>query len=63
MTSRTPPRQPNLMLPPFIAPIAQVLTEIKNEEFVKWLDKIKTNPLWRNKNKYYELRKDHDQNT
>ncbi|GFZ20946.1 hypothetical protein Acr_29g0001080 [Actinidia rufa] len=32
-----PPCQPDLMLPPFSTPIAQVLMEIKNEEFVKWL--------------------------
>ena len=28
--------------------------EIKNEEYIKWPRKIKTNPLWRNKNKYCE---------
>ena len=47
------------MLPPLNTPIAQVLLKIKNEEFVKWLGKIKTNPLRRNKNKYCEFHKDH----
>ncbi|XP_057506528.1 uncharacterized protein LOC130789725 [Actinidia eriantha] len=60
---RTPPRQPGLILPPLNAPIAQVLTEIKHEEFVKWPRKIKTNPSRRNKNKYYEFHRDHGHNT
>ncbi|GFS43666.1 hypothetical protein Acr_00g0086310 [Actinidia rufa] len=59
---RTPPRQTNLVLPSLNAPIAQVLMEIKNEDFVKWLGKIKTNPFKRNKNKYYEFHKDHSHN-
>ena len=50
------------MLPPLSAPIAQVLMEIKNKEFVKWSGKIKTNPLRRNKNKYCEFHKDHSYN-
>ena len=37
--------------------------EIKNEEFVKWLGKIKTNSLKRNKNKYYEFHRDYGYNT
>ncbi|XP_057502720.1 uncharacterized protein LOC130786440 [Actinidia eriantha] len=37
----TPPRRPELVMPPLNAPIAQVLTGIKHEEFVKWLGKIK----------------------
>ncbi|PSS36080.1 TRNA (guanine(9)-N1)-methyltransferase [Actinidia chinensis var. chinensis] len=41
----------------------QVLMEIKNEDFVKWLEKIKTNPLRRNKNKYSQFHKDHGHNT
>ncbi|GFZ19559.1 hypothetical protein Acr_28g0002640 [Actinidia rufa] len=36
---------------------------VKNEEFVKWSEKIKTNPLKRNINKYYEFHKDHRHNT
>ncbi|GFS38024.1 hypothetical protein Acr_00g0055200 [Actinidia rufa] len=52
-----------LMLPPLNTLIAQVLMEIKNEDFMKWLGKIKTNPLKRNKNKYYEFHKDHGHNT
>ncbi|GFY95446.1 hypothetical protein Acr_10g0008310 [Actinidia rufa] len=36
---RTPPHRLDLMLPPLNAPIAQVLMEIKNEEFVKWTAK------------------------
>ena len=51
------------MLPPLNTPIAQVLTEIKNEDFLKWPRKIKTNPLRRNKNKYFEFHKDYGHNT
>ena len=46
------------MLPPLNAPTAQVLMEIKNEDFVKWSGKIKTNPFRRNKNMYYKFYKD-----
>ena len=60
---RTPPRRTEVMLPPLNAPIAQVLMEIKNEEFVKWPRKIKTYPLWRNNNKYCEFHKDNGHNT
>ncbi|GFS31346.1 hypothetical protein Acr_00g0016860 [Actinidia rufa] len=42
---RTPTYQPNIMLPPLNAPMAKVLIEIKNEDFVKWSMKIRTNPL------------------
>ncbi|GFZ01916.1 hypothetical protein Acr_15g0005250 [Actinidia rufa] len=41
---RTPPRRPEFILPPLNAPVAQVLLEIKHEEFVKWPRKIKTDP-------------------
>ena len=37
--------------------------EIKNKDFIKWPRKIKTNPIRRNKNKYYEFHKDHGHNT
>ena len=37
--------------------------EIKNEDFVKWSGKIKTNSLQRNKNKYCEFHKDRGHNT
>ncbi|GFY86029.1 hypothetical protein Acr_04g0007670 [Actinidia rufa] len=50
---RTLPRCPELVLPPLNAPIAQVLTEIKHEEFIKWPGKIKTDPRKRNKNMYW----------
>ncbi|GFZ18505.1 hypothetical protein Acr_27g0002440 [Actinidia rufa] len=40
-----------------------VLMEIKNEDLVKWLEKIKTNPIKKNKNKYCELHKNHCHNT
>ena len=52
-----------LVLPLLNTPIAQVLMEIKNEEFVKWPGKIKTNPHKRNKNYYCEFHKDHGHNT
>ncbi|GFS35142.1 hypothetical protein Acr_00g0038070 [Actinidia rufa] len=41
---RTPPRRPEFILPPLKALVAQVLSEIKHEEFVKWPGKIKTDP-------------------
>ena len=41
----TPPRRTEVLLPPLNVPIAQVLMDIKNEKFVKWPRKIKTNPL------------------
>ena len=37
--------------------------KIKNEEFMKWPRKIKTNPLKRNQNKYCGFHKDHGHNT
>ena len=46
---RTPPRRTELVLPPLNAPIAQVLTKIKHEEFIKWPSKIKTDPRKRHK--------------
>ncbi|GFZ17188.1 hypothetical protein Acr_26g0004580 [Actinidia rufa] len=49
---RTPPRRPEFILPPLNAPVAQVLSEIKHEEFVKWPGKIKTDPQKRNRNKF-----------
>ena len=51
------------MLPPLNTPVAQVIKEIKNEDFIKWPRKIKTKPLKRNKNKYCEFHKDHRHNT
>ncbi|GFY91132.1 hypothetical protein Acr_07g0013280 [Actinidia rufa] len=54
---RTPPHQLDMMLPPLNAHIAQMLMEIKNEDFVKWPGQIKPKPLRRNKNKYYEFYK------
>ncbi|GFZ15051.1 hypothetical protein Acr_24g0012410 [Actinidia rufa] len=52
---RTPPRRLEFILPPLNAPVAQVLSEIKHEEFVKWPGKIKTDPQKRNRNKYCEF--------
>ncbi|GFY98987.1 hypothetical protein Acr_13g0003880 [Actinidia rufa] len=60
---RTPPRRPEFILPPLNAPVAQVLSEIKHEEFVKWLEKIKTDPQKKNQNKYCEFHRDHRHNT
>ncbi|GFZ19053.1 hypothetical protein Acr_27g0007920 [Actinidia rufa] len=60
---RTPPRRPEFTLPPLNAPVAQVLSEIKHEEFVKWPEKIKTDPQKRNRNKYCEFHRDHGHNT
>ncbi|GFY91215.1 hypothetical protein Acr_07g0014110 [Actinidia rufa] len=60
---RTPPRHPEFILPPLNAPVAQVLSEIKHEEFIKWPEKIKTDPQKRNRNKYCEFHRDHGHNT
>ncbi|GFS44989.1 hypothetical protein Acr_00g0093430 [Actinidia rufa] len=59
---RTPSRRPEFILPPLNAPVAQVLSEIKHEEFVKWPGKIKTDPQKRNRNKYCEFYRDHGHN-
>ncbi|GFS45151.1 hypothetical protein Acr_00g0094470 [Actinidia rufa] len=60
---RTPPRRPEFILPPLNPPVAQVLSEIKHEEFVKWPGKIKTDLQKRNMNKYCEFHRDHGHNT
>ncbi|GFS41571.1 hypothetical protein Acr_00g0075160 [Actinidia rufa] len=60
---RTPPHRPELILPPLNAPIAQVLTEIKHEKFLKCPEKIKTDSRKRNRNKYCEFHRDHGHNT
>ncbi|GFY80685.1 hypothetical protein Acr_01g0004940 [Actinidia rufa] len=60
---RTPARRPEFILPPLNAPVAQVLSEMKYEEFVKWPEKIKTDPQKRNQNKYCEFHWDHGHNT
>ncbi|GFZ06625.1 hypothetical protein Acr_18g0007950 [Actinidia rufa] len=60
---RTPPRRLEFILPPLNAHVAQVLSEIKHEEFVKWPGKIKTDPQKRNRNKYCEFHRDHGHNT
>ncbi|GFY87521.1 hypothetical protein Acr_05g0011600 [Actinidia rufa] len=60
---RTPPHRPEFILPPLNAPVAQVLSEIKHEEFVKWPEKIKTDPQKRNRKKYCEFHRDHGHNT
>ncbi|GFS31891.1 hypothetical protein Acr_00g0019780 [Actinidia rufa] len=59
----TPPRQSGLVLPPLNAPITQVLTKIKHEEFVKWPEKIKADPSRRNRSKYCKFHWDHGHNT
>ncbi|XP_057505736.1 uncharacterized protein LOC130789027 [Actinidia eriantha] len=59
----TPPRRPEFILPPLNALIAQVLSDIKHEEFVKWPGMIKIDPQKRNRNKYCEFHRDHGHNT
>ncbi|GFZ17391.1 hypothetical protein Acr_26g0006610 [Actinidia rufa] len=54
---------PEFILPPLNAPVAQVLSEIKHEKFVKWPGKIKIDPQKRNRNKYCEFHRDHGHNT
>ncbi|GFY94940.1 hypothetical protein Acr_10g0003250 [Actinidia rufa] len=56
---RTPPRRPELILPPLNAPVAQEFSKIKHEEFVKLLGKIKTDTQKRNRNKNCEFHRDH----
>ena len=58
-----PPHRLELVLPPLNTPIAQVLIEVKNEEFIKWHGNIKTKPKRMNKNKYCEFHRDHGHNT
>ncbi|GFZ03670.1 hypothetical protein Acr_16g0002940 [Actinidia rufa] len=60
---RTLPRRPEFILPPLNAPVAQVLSKIKHEEFVKWPGKVKTDHQKRNRNKYCEFHWDHGHNT
>ncbi|GFZ02291.1 hypothetical protein Acr_15g0008990 [Actinidia rufa] len=60
---RTPPHRPEFILSSLNAPVTQVLSKIKHEEFVKWPGKIKTDPQKRNRNKYYEFHRDHGHNT
>ncbi|XP_057464641.1 uncharacterized protein LOC130754441 [Actinidia eriantha] len=60
---RTPPRRLESILPPLNTPIAQVLSDIKHEEFVKWPGRIKTDPQKRNRNKYCQFHRDHGHNT
>ncbi|GFZ00544.1 hypothetical protein Acr_14g0001790 [Actinidia rufa] len=60
---RTPPRRPEFNLPSLNTPVAQVLSEIKHEKFIKWPGKIKTDPQRRNRNKYCEFHRDHGHNT
>ncbi|GFY84700.1 hypothetical protein Acr_03g0014740 [Actinidia rufa] len=60
---RTPPRRPEFNLPSLNTPVAQVLSEIKHEKFIKWPGKIKTDPQKRNRNKYCEFHRDHGHNT
>ncbi|GFY90756.1 hypothetical protein Acr_07g0009530 [Actinidia rufa] len=60
---RTLPRRSEFILPPLKAPVAQVLSKIKHEEFVKWLEKIKIDSQKRNQHKYCEFHRDHAHNT
>ena len=40
-----------------------MVTEVKNEDSIKWIEKIKIDSLRRNKNKYCEFHRHHENNT
>ena len=48
---------------PIIMPVNKILTQIKDEHFLKWLRPLHSSPNVRDKNKYYRFHKDHCHNT
>ena len=48
---------------PLIAPLDQVLMQIKDDPSLKWPKKMKGDPNKRNKNKYYRFHRDHGHDT
>ena len=46
-----------------MVPIDQVLTEIKDEQYLKWLKPLHSSPNVRDKRKYCRLHKDHEHYT
>ena len=48
---------------PLIMPVNKILTQIKDEHYLKWPRPLHSSPNVRDKNKYYRFHKDHDHNT
>ncbi|XP_030941682.1 uncharacterized protein LOC115966622 [Quercus lobata] len=44
-------------------PVDKILTQIKDEHYLKWPRPLHSSPNVRDKNKYYQFHKDHDHNT
>ena len=48
-----------LKFTPLVMPIAQILMEIKDEQYLKWLKPLHSSPSVRDKRKYYRFHKYH----
>nr|XP_023894320.1 uncharacterized protein LOC112006265 [Quercus suber] len=48
---------------PLIMPVDKILTQIKDEHYLKWPRPLHSSPNIHNKNKYYRFHKDHDHYT
>ena len=48
---------------PLVMPVDKILTQIKDEHYLKWPRPLHSSPNVRDKNKYYRFHKDHDHNT
>ena len=48
---------------PLIMPVDKILTQIKDEHYLKWPRPLHSSPNIRDKNKYCRFHKDHDHNT
>ena len=48
---------------PLIMPVNKILTQIKDEHYLKWPRPLHSSPNVRDKNKYYRFHKDHGHNT
>ena len=48
---------------PLIMPIDKILTQIKDDHYLKWPRPLHSSPNVRNKNKYGQFHKDHGHNT
>ena len=48
---------------PLVMPIDQILTQIKDEHYLKWLEPLHSSPNVCDKRKYYRFHKDHEHYT
>ena len=48
---------------PLVMPVDKILTQIKDEHYLKWPRPLHSSPNVRDKNKYYRFHKDHGHNT